>query len=58
MKLITRFELACLSEVELHGLYRKVFNELARSQTASAERRACLACLDNIEAELKYRFTL
>ena len=47
MKLITRFELAAKSESELYALLREVFNELARSEPDSHERRNALASLEN-----------
>lgn len=47
MKLITRFELASKSTSELHVLYREVFNALVRSERETAERRNCLASLEN-----------
>lgn len=55
MKLITRFELATLNETELHGLYRKIFNLLVQSEPHSAQRRNCLASLENIQNELGAR---
>ena len=55
MKLITRFELAAKSETELYALMRKVFNELARSEPDSHERRNALASLENIEREFGSR---
>ncbi len=55
MKLLTRFDLASRSKPELHALHRAVFNALARSAPASAERRNALASLDNIAAEIAAR---
>jgi hypothetical protein len=55
MKLISRFELASRGTSELHALRRAVFNALARSAPGSAERRAALASLDNLDAEIKER---
>lgn len=55
MKLITRFELASKSTRELHVLYREVFNALVRSERETAERRNCLASLENIQNELASR---
>ena len=55
MKLITRFELAAKSESELYALLRKVFNELARSEPDSHERRNTLASLENIQREIGSR---
>ena len=57
MKLITRFELAALPESELHALCRAVFAALVRSTAGSAERRTCLASLENIEREIAARLT-
>lgn len=55
MKLITRFELATKSETELYALLREVFNELARSESGSHERRNALASIENIQNELSSR---
>ncbi|MCB1936229.1 MAG: hypothetical protein KDF59_09845 [Nitrosomonas sp.] len=55
MKLITRFELAAKSETELYALLREVFNELARSEPDSHERRNALASIENIQNELASR---
>jgi hypothetical protein len=55
MKLITRFELAAKSESELYALLREVFNELARSEPDSHERRNALASLENIQREIGLR---
>jgi len=55
MKLITRFELAAKNESELRGLLRNAFNELARSEHDSHERRNALASLENIEREIGSR---
>lgn len=55
MKLVTRFELAARSESELKGIYRKIFNALAKSAAGSAARRSALASLENIIAELNAR---
>ncbi|MEM6610213.1 MAG: hypothetical protein AAF689_16745 [Pseudomonadota bacterium] len=55
MNLITRFELAALTETELRGLMHDVFNALARFEPDSPERRNALASLENIEAELFVR---
>lgn len=52
MSLVTRFELAKLSESELRGLYAETFNALVRSAPETPERRNALASLENIEAEL------
>ena len=55
MKLITRFELTAKSESELYALLREVFNELARSEPDSHERRNALASLGNIQNEINSR---
>lgn len=55
MSLITRFELAKLSEPELRGLHRELFNALVQSDPDSAERTNALASIENIEAELAIR---
>lgn len=49
MKLITKFELAAKSENELHGLLRMVFNELAKSEPNTYQRRNTLASIENIQ---------
>ncbi len=55
MKLLTRFELAAKNKNELHILLRKNFNELAKSNTYSHERRNALASIENIQRELVSR---
>jgi len=55
MKLITRFELAAKSENELRGLLREAFNELAKSDLGSHERRNALASIENIRKEISSR---
>ncbi len=55
MKLITRFELAAKHENELHALLREVFNDLARSEPDTPQRRAALASIENIQNELSER---
>ncbi len=55
MKLITRFELASKSEAELYVLLREVFNELARSEPSSHQRRNALASIENIQNEINSR---
>jgi hypothetical protein len=57
MKLISRFELATRSTDELRALIRDLFNQLARSAPESAELRNALASLENVQAELAYRYT-
>ncbi len=55
MKLITRFELAAKTETELYALLREVFNELAKSDTNSHQRRNALASIENIQNEIGSR---
>ena len=55
MKLLTRFELAEKSKDELHILLRESFNELAKSNTNTHERRNALASIENIQNELGSR---
>jgi len=55
MKLITRYELANRPTSELRGLLRQTFDALAQSTPESAKRRAALASLENIQAELGIR---
>ena len=55
MRLITRFELAAKNESELHGLLRNAFNELARSEPDTHQRRNALASIDNIQREIGSR---
>ncbi len=55
MKLITRFELAAKDENELYALLRDAFNELARSEPDTHQRRNALASLENIQGELASR---
>jgi hypothetical protein len=55
MKLITRYELANRPTSELRGLLRQTFDALAQSTPESTERRAALASLENIQAELGVR---
>lgn len=55
MKLITRYELANRPTTELRGLLRQTFDALAQSTPESAERRAALASLESIQAELGVR---
>ncbi|MBL4712290.1 MAG: hypothetical protein JKX75_07305 [Gammaproteobacteria bacterium] len=55
MKLHTIFELATRSDTELHVIYRDVFNELARSEESSADRRNALASLENIRRVIRSR---
>lgn len=55
MKLITRNELVSRPTSELRGLLRQTFDALAQSTPESVERRAALASLENIQAELGMR---
>lgn len=55
MKLVTRFELAKLNENELRALLRHAFNELAKSDPNSHQRRNALASIENIRNELACR---
>ncbi|MEO0697857.1 MAG: hypothetical protein AAFY84_17380 [Pseudomonadota bacterium] len=55
MTLITRFELASLSQNQLRGLLRETFNALVRSAPDSPERRNALASIENIQRELADR---
>jgi hypothetical protein len=55
MKLLTRFELAAKNKNELHILLRGSFNELARSNANTHERRNALASIENIQREINSR---
>lgn len=55
MKLVTRFELAKLNENELRALLRHAFNELAKSNRDTHQRRNALASIENIHNELASR---
>jgi len=55
MKLVTRFEAAALSAPELKGLLRTLFNELARSDAQSPDRRNALASIETVRRELTLR---
>ena len=55
MKLVTRFELAAKKKGELHALLREAFNELARSEPDTHQRRNALASIENIKNELASR---
>ncbi len=52
MRLITRFEMVAKNESELYSLLREAFNELARSEPDTHQRRNALASIENIQAEL------
>jgi len=55
MKLVTKFELAAKNKSELHALLREAFNELARSEPDTYQRRNALASIEHIQAELTSR---
>ncbi len=55
MRLVTRFELAAKNESELHGLLRNAFNELAKSNPQTHQRRNALASIENIHREIGSR---
>ncbi len=55
MRLITRFEMAAKNESELYSLLREAFNELARSEPDTHQRRNALASLENIQREIGSR---
>ncbi len=55
MRLITRFETAAKNESELYSLLREAFNELARSEPDTHQRRNALASLENIQREIGSR---
>lgn len=53
-RLITAAELATKSVPELQSIYRTTFNDLARSEIGSIERRNALANLENISNALAH----
>jgi hypothetical protein len=55
MKLITKFELAAKTETELYALLREAFNELAKSDPDTHQRRNALASIENIQREIGSR---
>ena len=55
MKLITAFALTNKNTDELYGLYRLVFNELAKYPTGTIEHSNALASLQNIQREINAR---
>ncbi|MHA1839265.1 MAG: hypothetical protein ACTSYO_04815 [Candidatus Ranarchaeia archaeon] len=55
MRLITRFEMAAKNKNKLHTLLREAFNELARSNPDTYQRRNTLASIENIQRELGAR---
>ncbi len=52
MKLLTRFELAAKNKTELDFLLRDSFNELAKSNPDTHQRRNALASIENIQREI------
>lgn len=55
MKLLTRFELAAKNKTELYVLLRQSFNELAKSNPNTHQRRNALASIENIQREIGSR---
>ncbi len=55
MRLVTRFKMAAKNESELHSLLRNAFNELAKSNPDTYQRRNALASIENIQVELGAR---
>ena len=55
MRLVTRFEMAAKNESELYSLLRNAFNELAKSNANTYQRRNALASIENIQVELGAR---
>ncbi len=55
MRLVTRFELAAKNETELRGLLRNAFNELAKSNPHTHQRRNALASIENIQRAIGSR---
>ena len=55
MRLITRFELAAKNKKELHAILRAAFDELARSNPYSHQRRNSLASIENVQREIGSR---
>ena len=55
MYLITRFELARKNERELYAILREAFNELAKSDIQTHQRRNALASIENIQREISTR---
>jgi hypothetical protein len=55
MKLLTRFALAAKNITELHVLLRQSFNELAKSNPNTHQRRSALASIENIQREIGSR---
>ncbi len=55
MELITPFELSTKPTQELHSLLRHAFNELAKSNADTHQRRNTLASIENIRREINTR---
>jgi hypothetical protein len=55
-RLITAFELQTRTTDELSALFRKVSEELVRSEPGSPERRNALGSLENIERAINARY--
>lgn len=55
MKLVTRFEIAAKCETELGAILREAFDELARSDPNTHQRRNALASIENIQREIGSR---
>ncbi len=55
MTLITRFELTAKTQNELYGLLRESFNNLAKSNPDTYQRRNALASIENIQREISQR---
>ena len=55
MRLVTRFEMAAKNKNELLSLLRNAFNELAKSNPDTYQRRNALASIENIQVELGAR---
>ncbi|MCK4841505.1 MAG: hypothetical protein KAT04_06435 [Methylococcales bacterium] len=53
--MVTRFELAAKPETELYALLREAFNELAKSDFDTHERRNALTSIENIQIEIGLR---
>ncbi len=55
MRLVTRFEMAAKNINELQSMLRNAFNELAKSNPDTYQRRNALASIENIQVELGAR---
>ena len=58
MKLITRFELAAKETLDLHALYRELFNLVSSNKLNAQDRVNTMASMQNIQNELVYRSIL